>query len=65
MNDTSACRCENFEHPRIIFNPPGRDELLYRVGDYVTFRHALLLSLKGKSSWSTGVRAPRATSPCK
>jgi hypothetical protein len=45
MNDSLACRCEVFEHPRIIFNPPGRDTLLYRVGDFVTFRHALLLSL--------------------
>jgi len=39
-----ACRCEGFNHPATVVNPPGRGSLLYRVGDYVTFRHALLLS---------------------
>lgn len=46
MKDTPICPCENFEHPQVISNPPGRDTIAYRVGDYTTFRHALLLPLK-------------------
>jgi hypothetical protein len=42
-NQTEAvCPCATFVHPRVIFNPPGLDALSYRVGDYTTFRRALL-----------------------
>jgi hypothetical protein len=41
----TICPCETFDHPRVIVNPPGRNVIAYRVGDYTAFRHALLLSL--------------------
>lgn len=49
MNDTPICPCDRFEHPKIISNPPGRDTLAYRTGDYIAFREALLLSLEGET----------------
>ena len=49
MTCDSSCRCDCFVHPRVITNPPGRDQLAYRVGDYTSFRHALLLSLPGET----------------
>jgi hypothetical protein len=48
MNGTPICPCDVFIHPRTIFNPPGRVSLDYRVGDFTTFRRALLLSLPGE-----------------
>ncbi|MDD5037436.1 MAG: hypothetical protein PHE55_22140, partial [Methylococcaceae bacterium] len=45
MSAAPICPCEGFIHPRIIDNPPGGDSLSYRVGDFTTFRHALLLPL--------------------
>lgn len=41
---TAICPCDTFVHPQLIFNSPGRNVLAYRSGDYITFRHALLLS---------------------
>src|SRR2546429_4765894 len=41
---TAICPCDTFVHPQVIFNSPGRNVLAYRPGDYITFRHALLLS---------------------
>ena len=49
MTCDSNCRCDCFVHPRVITNPPRRDQLAYRVGDYTSFRHALLLSLPGET----------------
>jgi hypothetical protein len=40
----AVCRCEGFDHPHWIVNLPGLDAIEYRVGDFRTFRHALLLS---------------------
>ncbi len=57
MSDAPICPCETFVHPRVIFNPPGRDWISYRVGEYDTFRHALLLSLPGETElalWRPG-----------
>jgi hypothetical protein len=45
MSNTSVCPCDIFEHPQVIVNPSGRSTLAYRAGTYLTFRHALLLSL--------------------
>ncbi len=45
---TTICPCDTFVHPQVIFNPPGRSVLAYRVGDYLAFRHALLLSRPGE-----------------
>jgi hypothetical protein len=50
----TACHCEVFSHPRIITNPPARTFVDYRVGDYTTFRQALLrarLQEKALADW--------------
>lgn len=43
-----ACPCDLLGEPQIIFNPPGLDTIDYRVGDYLSFRQALLQSLPGE-----------------
>jgi hypothetical protein len=49
-NQTEAiCPCGTFIHPRVISNPPGLDAISYRVGDYTTFRHALLQARPGEA----------------
>jgi hypothetical protein len=48
MNNTSNCPCDKFVHPALITNPSGRSALLYRIGDYTSFRHAMLLTLSGE-----------------
>lgn len=50
MTEILICPCEGFIHPRVIFNPPSRNAIAYRVGDYNSFRHALLLPLKDASA---------------
>jgi len=45
MNPEPICPCAGFIHPRSISNPPDRDAIAYRVGDFNSFRHALLLPL--------------------
>jgi hypothetical protein len=40
------CPCEGFSHPQVIFNPPGRNAIAYRLGNYASFRRALLLPRK-------------------
>src|ERR1700694_4994831 len=44
MKEEPICPCEEFAHPKLIWNPPGLTSIAYRVGDYASFRHALLLS---------------------
>jgi len=51
--DEAVCPCEAFVHPRTIFNPPARATIDYRVGDFLSFRHALLLSLSGETELSS------------
>lgn len=45
MSTDSICPCEGFIHLRLITNPPGQSDIEYRVGDFSSFRHALLLPL--------------------
>jgi len=45
VSDQPVCPCEEFDHPKEITNPPGREAIEYRAGDYTAFRHALLLAL--------------------
>jgi hypothetical protein len=45
MADQPICPCDGAPSQLAIFNPPGRDRLNYRIGDFVTFRHALLRGL--------------------
>ena len=46
----SICPCEGFVHPARISNVAGLDQISYRVGDYTTFREALLRALPGEVS---------------
>jgi hypothetical protein len=39
------CPCGAIVHPTVVFNPPARNVIAYRAGDYTTFRHALLQPL--------------------
>lgn len=50
MTEQSICPCEGFTHPQVIFNPPGRSAIAYRIGDYTSFRRALLLPLKDNNN---------------
>ncbi|MGH7841783.1 MAG: baseplate J/gp47 family protein [Candidatus Binataceae bacterium] len=43
MNNQPICPCDRFVFPTTIFNPPGLSSIAYRVGDFTSFRHALLL----------------------
>ncbi len=59
MNDSPICPCEGFTHPAVLFNPPGRDTIAYRVGTYLTFRRALLQSLANETEltqWRPGAK---------
>jgi len=44
MTSKPICPCDGDSHPSTIANPPGLSVIDYRVGDFVSFRHALLLS---------------------
>jgi hypothetical protein len=45
MADQPICPCNGAPSQLAIFNLPGRDRLDYRIGDFVSFRHALLRSV--------------------
>jgi hypothetical protein len=47
--DEPICPCEQFVFPTVITNPPGLDTIAYRLGDYTSFRQALLLPLAGET----------------
>lgn len=49
------CPCGQFVHPAVISNLPGLDQIQYRVGDYTTFRHALLRALPGETCLTANV----------
>ena len=62
-NSPTICPCDTFVHPRLIVNLPGQSSIAYRVGDYITFRHALLLSRAGEvelSSWRPSAKGDLA-----
>ena len=48
MSTTPNCPCEGCSFPEVISNVPGLDTLDYRVGDFTSFRNALLQSLPGE-----------------
>ncbi|MDT7543559.1 MAG: hypothetical protein QOE33_3463 [Acidobacteriota bacterium] len=63
MSEESNCPCEGFTHPKLISNPPGLERIAYRVGDYASFRHALLLSRAGETelaNWRPSARGDLA-----
>src|SRR5437764_920802 len=49
MSDRSACPCDIFVHPKLIDNPPGQSSIAYRIGDYASFRRALLQARRGET----------------
>lgn len=49
MSDTPVCPCGGLQVPLTISNPPGRDHISYRVGDYISFREALLHPRPGET----------------
>jgi len=54
---TANCPCDAFVHPQTITNPPEQTNIAYRVGNYVSFREALLRSLPGETelvNWRPG-----------
>lgn len=51
------CPCDGGTHPKRIANPPGLAVIDYRVGDFGSFRHALLLAQPGETNlhdWRPG-----------
>ncbi|MCY1078707.1 hypothetical protein [Archangium lansingense] len=63
MSQEPICPCEELIHPRRLFNPPGRDTLLYRVGEFATFREALLQARPGEvelAGWRPSARGDLA-----
>jgi hypothetical protein len=57
MSEQANCLCDVFVHPRPPYNPPGRAALRYRVGDYLSFREALLRARPGEvelAAWRPG-----------
>lgn len=55
MSTEPICPCDRFIHPREIANPPGLSAIGYRVGEYATFRDALLRAGPGEENltgWS-------------
>ena len=54
-SQSSICPCGQFIHPSIIFNVAGLNQIAYRVGDYTTFREALLRALPGETSLTNTV----------
>ena len=56
-NSSSICPCDMLVHPQVIWNPPGRSTISYRVGDYISFREALLRARPGEvelANWRPG-----------
>src|SRR5260370_40285625 len=48
MSTSANCPCEGSSFPEVISNGPGIETLDYRVGDFTSFRNALLQSLPGE-----------------
>jgi hypothetical protein len=48
MSTTPNCPCDACSFPEVISNVPGLSTLQYRVGDFTSFRNALLQSLPGE-----------------
>ena len=57
MTEQPICACDLFVHPAVIANPPGLPTVAYRVGNFLAFRRALLLSRPGEKAlalWRPG-----------
>src|SRR5271166_1088529 len=63
MSSPLICPCGVSQEPLTIVNPPGRTQISYRVGDYVSFRHALLRARTGETelvNWRPGAQGDLA-----
>src|SRR5262245_27627577 len=61
--DTPVCPCDVFCHPKAPYNPAGHLSLAYRVGDFASFRHALLKPLpkeEALAAWRPGAHGDLA-----
>jgi len=47
---SSACQCQGQQSPETVNNPPGLSTIAYRLGDFATFRAALLQPQDGESA---------------
>src|SRR4030095_5825843 len=47
MSTEPICPCEDFEHPLTVRNLSGLSSVAYRIGDFRSFRRALLQPLPG------------------
>lgn len=59
----SICPCDGFVHPQMIVNPPEKSLIAYRVGDYLSFREALLRGRSGEVelvNWRPGAQGDLA-----
>lgn len=57
MAGEPICPCDGRPDENVIFNPPGREHIDYRVGDFVNFRGRLLKALDGEmqlTPWRPG-----------
>ena len=57
MSSSPICPCGVSQEPLTIVNSPGLNQISYRVGDYVSFRHALLRARAGEMelvNWRPG-----------
>jgi hypothetical protein len=63
MTQKSICPCDAFIHPTPILNRPGLSSVRYRVGDFATFREALLRPLPNELElrlWQPGAEGDLA-----
>lgn len=60
MSEQLICPCESIQHPWLTANPPGREYISYRPGDFVTFRHALLRGRAGEIQLARWVPTARS-----
>ena len=57
----SICPCEGLVHPRVINNAAGMGNIAYRVGDYLSFREAMLRRRDGETQLTRLARGPGGT----
>ncbi len=56
--ESSACPCTTAQDPQVISNPAGLADISYRVGDFTSFRRALLRPLPGEQAIDSWRPAP-------
>src|SRR5262249_49020084 len=59
MSASPICPCDTVEHPATIANVPGLAAVVYRAGDFRTFRRALVTPLSGEVALTDWQPTPR------